>query len=200
MIKWVLRRAIDKVEREWKYDASHMRDMIDASPRATWLASQATLLLAAALVGAVGLAAPAAAQVSAQPAAATVYTMTPERIAASTAALVGLIGAVIGGLALAGSVGRIGTGNGRRGAIVALVLGPIGLVIGGLVVATADGGVGTGNGLAGGVVAMMVGLIGMALGGLALARSRRTADRLTDVPHVCASATDALDSRRVSFR
>jgi hypothetical protein len=32
-----------------------------------------------------------------------VYTMTPERIAASTAALVGLIGAVIGGLALARS-------------------------------------------------------------------------------------------------
>ena len=103
------------------------------------------------------------------------YTLTPERIVASAAAVVGLIGAVIGGLALARSAGRIGTGNGRRGAIVALVLGPIGLVIGGLVVATADGGLGTGNGLAGGVVAMMVGLIGMALGGLALARSRRTA-------------------------
>ena len=38
-------------------------------------------------------------------------------------------------------------------------------------------------------------LISMILGGLAQARSRRTADRLTDVPHVCASATDALDSR-----
>ena len=99
--------------------------------------------------------------------------LTPERIAAIVAAVVGLIGAVIGGLALARSAGRIGT-NGRRGAIVALVLGPIGLVIGELVVATADGGLGTGNGLGGGIVAMMVGLIGMALGGLALARSRRT--------------------------
>ena len=108
------------------------------------------------------------------PAAVSVYTLTPERIAASVAAVVGLIGAVIGGLALARSAGRIGTGNGRRGAIVALVLGPIGLVIGGLVVATADGGLGTGNGLGGGIVAMMVGLIGMALGGLALARYRRT--------------------------
>jgi len=106
------------------------------------------LLAAAAVVWGFGLAAPAAAHASAQPAAATVYTMTPERIAASTAALVGLIGAVIGGLALARSAGRIGNGNGRRGAIVALVLAPIGLVIGGLVVATADGGVGTGHGLA----------------------------------------------------
>ena len=102
--------------------------------------------------------------------------MTPERIAASAAAVVGLIGAVVGGLALARSTGWVGAGNARRGAIVALVLGPIGLVIGGLVVATADGGLGTGNGLGGGVVAvvsMMVGLIGMALGGLALARARR---------------------------
>jgi hypothetical protein len=132
-------------------------------------------LAATALVVGFGLAAPAAAQPSVQPNAATVYTMTPERIAASTAAVLALIGAVIGGLALARSAGRIGAGTRRRGAIVALVLGPIGLVIGGLVVATADGGLGTGNGLAGGVVAMMVGLIGMALGGLALARSRRRA-------------------------
>jgi hypothetical protein len=131
--------------------------------------------LAAAVIGAIGLAASVAAHASAQPGAVTVYTMTPERMAASTAALVALIGAVIGGLALSRSTVRIGNGNGRRGAIVALVLGPIGLVIGGLVVATADGGLGTGNGLAGGVVAMTVGLIGIALGGLALARSRRTA-------------------------
>ena len=150
--------------------------MIDASPRAARLVLRVTHLLpAAALIGGVGLAAPAAAQVSDQPPAVSAYTMTPERIAASGAAVVGLIGAVIGGLALARSAGRIGAGNGRRGAIVALVMGPIGLVIGGLVVATADGGLGTGNGLGGGIVAMVVGLIGMALGGLALARSRRTA-------------------------
>jgi Family of unknown function (DUF6223) len=176
MIRRALRRAIDKVELEWNYDASHIRDMIDAIPRAAWLGLPVSHLLASAtLVGWVGLAPPVAAQVSDQPPAVSVYTITPERIAATVAAVVGLIGAVMGGLALARTAGRIGTGNGRRGAIVALALGPIGLVIGGLVVATADGGLGTGNGLGGGVVAMVVGLIGMALGALALVRSRRTA-------------------------
>jgi len=34
MIKWVLQRAIDRFERDWKYDGSYMRDIIDASPRA----------------------------------------------------------------------------------------------------------------------------------------------------------------------
>ncbi len=130
---------------------------------------------AAALIVGFGIAAPPAAQVSDQPPAVSASTLTPERIAASGAAVVGLIGAVIGGLALARSAGRAGLGNGRRGAIVALVMGPIGLVIGGVVVATADGGLGTGNGLGGGVVAMMVGLIGLVLGWLALARSRRSA-------------------------
>jgi hypothetical protein len=150
--------------------------MIDASPRAAWLVSRVSaLLVAVALIGAVGLARPAAAQASEQPPAVNAYTLTPERIAASGAALVGLIGAVIGGRALSRSAGRIGTLNGRRGAIVALVLGPIGLIIGGLVVATADGGLGTGNGLGGGIVAMVVGLVGIALGGLALARSGRIA-------------------------
>jgi hypothetical protein len=148
MSRWVRRKGIDK---------------------------RVTLLLAAALIVGFGLAAPAAAQVSDQPPLVSAYTLTPERIAASVAAVVGLIGAVIGGLALARSAGRIGAGNGRRGAIVALVMGPIGLVTGGLVVATADGGLGTGNGLGGGIVAMVVGLIGMALGGLALARSGRIA-------------------------
>jgi hypothetical protein len=160
MIRWALRRAIDKIE--GKHDASHTRDK-----------RVAHLLAAAALVCGFGLGAPAAAQVSVQPAV-NAYTLTPKRVMASGAAVTGLIGAVIGGLALARSAVRIGTGNGRRGALVALVLGSIALVIGGLVVATADGGLGTGNGLAGGAVAMMVGLIGMALGGLALSRSRRT--------------------------
>ena len=182
MFRWALRRGIDNVEREWKYDASC--DMINANPRAAWLVSRVTFLLAAALIGGFGLAAPATARVSNQPPVMTAYTLTPKRIAASGAAVVGLLGAVIGGLALARSAGRIGVGTGRRGAIVALVMGPIGLVIGGLVVATADGGLGTGNGLAGGIVAMVVGLIGIGLGGLALARSghRLTAMRTASAP------------------
>jgi Family of unknown function (DUF6223) len=160
MIRRALRRAIDKIE--GKHDATHTRD-----------GRVEHLLAAAALVCGFGLAAPAAAQVPAQPAV-NAYTLTPKRVMASGAAVTGLIGAVIGGLALAGSTGRVSAGNGRRGAVVALVLGPIALVLGGLVVATADGGLGTGNGLAGGVAAVIVGLIGMALGGLALSRSRRT--------------------------
>lgn len=44
MIKWVLRRAIGKFEREWNYDATYVRDMIDASPRAAWLFARATAI------------------------------------------------------------------------------------------------------------------------------------------------------------
>src|SRR5262249_31123485 len=44
MIKWVLRKAIDKFERGWNYDASYMRDIIDASPRAAFLFSRVTAL------------------------------------------------------------------------------------------------------------------------------------------------------------
>jgi hypothetical protein len=44
MIRWALRRAIGKFERAWNYDASYMRDIIDASPRAAWLFSRAAAL------------------------------------------------------------------------------------------------------------------------------------------------------------
>jgi hypothetical protein len=128
----------------------------------------------AALIGGFGLAAPAAAHVSAQPIAASVYTMSAGRSGAVAAGMLGLTGVIIGVLALARPTSRIGTGNGRLGATMALAVGLIGIVIGGLVVATSDGGIGTGNGRAGGYVAVVIGLIGMILGGLALTRSRRT--------------------------
>jgi hypothetical protein len=44
MIKWLLQRAIGKFERDWKYDASYMREILDASPRAAWLFSRAAAL------------------------------------------------------------------------------------------------------------------------------------------------------------
>jgi len=100
------------------------------------------------------------------------------RLVPTVAAVVGLIGVVLGGSALARSGNRVGTGNSRRGAI-ATVAGLISVVVGGLHSANSAGGFGTGNGLAGAIAAIVVGLISMVLGGLALARSRRTADRLT---------------------
>ncbi len=44
MIRWAFRRAIDKFERDWNYDAGYMRDILDASPRAAWLFSRVTAL------------------------------------------------------------------------------------------------------------------------------------------------------------
>ena len=105
----------------------------------------------------------------------TVHGGTPRRLWATAVAVLGLGSVVIGGLALRRAAGRIGPGNGRKGAIVALVAGLIAAVNGGLNLAVATGGLGSGNGVAGGAGALVLGLIGMVLGGLALARSRRTA-------------------------
>ncbi|SDM60728.1 DUF6223 family protein [Nonomuraea jiangxiensis] len=124
------------------------------------------------LVG-LGPAAPAVVNALAQPDP-TVYGWTTGRVWASAAALVGLAGAVIGGLALARSAGRVGTGTGRRGAVVALAAGLAGTIVGGVVVAVADGGPGAGYGIVGGYVALVVGPIAVLLGGLALNRSRRS--------------------------
>ncbi|WP_251062345.1 MULTISPECIES: DUF6223 family protein [unclassified Streptomyces] len=128
----------------------------------------------AALLMGTGLAAPAAAHASAQPVAASVTYLSAGRLGASMAAVVALIGVVVGGLALARPAGRLGTGSGRLGTVVPLVAGLIGVGLGALVVATAEGGLGTGNGLGGALVALVVGLIALVLGGLTLTRSRRT--------------------------
>ncbi|QIZ36863.1 hypothetical protein FDZ84_22165 [Saccharopolyspora sp. ASAGF58] len=132
---------------------------------------------AVALLGGFALATPAAAHALAQPSAPLVYGWTPDRVWATSAALLAGVGVVIGGLARARSAGRIGNGTGKRGAIVALVAGLIAVVNGGLVAVTADGGPGTGNGIVGGYLALVLGLVAMVLGGLARASSRRTADR-----------------------
>ncbi|WP_437972127.1 DUF6223 family protein [Sorangium sp. So ce260] len=119
---------------------------------------------AATLLGGVGLAAPAAAQ--------GVIGPGSGRAGATVALVLGLVGVVVGGLALARSVGRISTGNGRGGAIVALVLGLVGMLLAGLHLAASTGGIGTGNGRGGAIVAVVLGLVGMVLGGLALWRGR----------------------------
>ncbi|CAL9531406.1 hypothetical protein SUDANB105_04028 [Streptomyces sp. enrichment culture] len=134
------------------------------------------------------LSAPAAAHAAVQPAAVDAYDLTAGRLVGTSAALVALAGVVVGGLALARSAGRIGNGNGKRGAVVALGAGLIGMAVGVVNLAVADGGPGTGNGVIGGAVALVLGLIAVVLGRLALARSRRTG-RPADRPvHPRASA------------
>ena len=130
-------------------------------------------LAAAALFGGLVYAVLVAAHVS-EPAATTVYGLTPRRLWATTVAVLGLVGVIIGGLALARPASGFGTHSGRLGAIVALVAGLIAVVNGALNMAIANGGPGTGNGVVGGAAAFVLGLIAMALGGMALTR-RRTA-------------------------
>jgi hypothetical protein len=135
---------------------------------ATVLAAVAATAVLAGLVYAVLI----AARVS-EPAATTVYGMTPRRLWASTAAILALAGVVIGGLALARRGSRVGAASGPLGAGLALVMGLTAAVNGGLNVAVANGGPGTGNGVVGGAAALVLGLVATAIGGLALARSRR---------------------------
>ncbi|UGT58130.1 DUF6223 family protein [Nocardia asteroides] len=100
------------------------------------------------------------------PVAADVYDLSAGRLGSSSAAVVGLAGVIIGGLALARS------GTATR-ATIALVAGLLALAVGLLVAVTADGGLGTGNGLGGAFVAMLVGAIAAVLGGLGLRQARR---------------------------
>lgn len=44
MIKWILRKAISRFEREWNYDASYVRDIIEVSPRAAWMFQRAAAI------------------------------------------------------------------------------------------------------------------------------------------------------------
>ena len=126
-------------------------------------------LVAAALFGVLVYAVLVAAHVS-DSAPTTVQGATSRRLWATAAAVLGLGGVAIGGLALRRSAGRIG-GKGKNGAILALLAGAIAAVNGGLNLAVATGGLGSGNGVVGGAAALVLGLIAMALGGLALARS-----------------------------
>jgi hypothetical protein len=125
------------------------------------------LMAAPALLAALAL----ATTTTAQPNAVPPLTMTPGRLGGSMAALVGLIGVVLGAVALARARR---TGKVLRGGTVALLAGLVAIALGALVVATAGGGLGTGHGFGGGIAALVLGSISAILGGLARARSRST--------------------------
>ena len=109
-----------------------------------------------------------------EPAATTVYGLTPRRLWATTVAVLALVSVLIGGLAFVRPAGRFGGRSRRVGPLVAIVVGVIAAVNGALNVAVANGGPGTGNGVVGGAAAFVLGLIGIAIASFALAR-RRTA-------------------------
>jgi len=146
---------------QWRRDISMKRTVVIV------LAAVAAAAVFAGLVHTVLV----AAHVS-EPAASTVYGLTIRRLWATAAALLALVGVVVGGLALVRPVRRLGIASPRLGAILALVMGVIAAVNGALNVAVATGGPGTGNGVVGGAAAFVLGLIAAATGGLALARSR----------------------------
>jgi len=112
------------------------------------------------------LATPSAAQaVSVSP-----LAVTPGRLAASLAALIGLIGVAAGAVSLARA--RRSDNAPRRGNL-ALLAGLISMAVGGLVVTTAKGGFGTGHGLGGGILALVAGSLSVTLAGLTRTCARR---------------------------
>ena len=44
MLRWLFRRSVGAFERQWDYDASYLREIIDVSPRAAWRFVNATRL------------------------------------------------------------------------------------------------------------------------------------------------------------
>jgi hypothetical protein len=44
MLKWFMRRWLDKFERTWNYDASYIRDVLNTDPKAVMLFSKATAI------------------------------------------------------------------------------------------------------------------------------------------------------------
>jgi len=111
------------------------------------------------------LATPAAAQAdSVSP-----FVVTPGRLAASVASLIGVFGVVAGARAAT----RARRAGAPRTGHLALLAGVISMAVGGLVVATAKGGLGTGHGLGGGIVSLVTGSMSVALAGLARTARRR---------------------------
>ena len=98
---------------------------------------------------------------------------TPGRLWATIDAVVGLIGAFVGGIALFRSLRQVRNG-GRNGAIIAVVVGLIVIAYAVLHLSMFTGGLGTGGGRAGAFIAIAFGLISLILGGITVARFRRS--------------------------
>lgn len=93
------------------------------------------------------------------------YDMTSGRAWSLIGAAVGLVGVVLGVLAL----------KRRRGGLAAVIAGLAGAALGVVVVVMAKGGPGTGYGIVGGYVSLVVGLAAVVLGGLARRKGVRAA-------------------------
>ncbi len=151
-----------------------MPEIVQGVPEGVGSGMKRTLVVALAVVAAVGLLAGlvhvalVAAHLS-EPAATTVYGLTSRRLWAALVLVLALVGVIVGGLAL------VRPASGRLGALAGLATGLIAGINGGLVLAVANGGPGSGNGVIGGAGALVLGVVAMALGGLALVRSRRRA-------------------------
>jgi hypothetical protein len=44
MLKWLMRRGLAAFERKWRYDASYLHEIIEASPRAGWMFARAAAI------------------------------------------------------------------------------------------------------------------------------------------------------------
>ena len=171
------RSLVDEVRHvsDWTLHRRRVHDEASPAPRGPMqrrlviiMAAIAAVAVFAGLVHAVLV----AAHVS-EPAATTVYGVTPRRLWAAAVAGVAVVGLGVGGLALARPSSRFGVASGPLGANIATVMGVFAAINGGLNVAIANGGPGTGNGVVGGAAAFVLGLLGAAIGSVALARSRR---------------------------
>lgn len=116
----------------------------------------------AAVLTPIGWATPAAAS----PEAVSALAVTWGRLGGGLAALISLVGVMVGGLALTR------TRHWRLARTVALLAGAAGIAIGGVVLARADGGFGSGHGLAGGIFGVALGLLSVSFAGVARRRIR----------------------------
>ena len=98
--------------------------------------------------------------------------ITAGRAAALFPGILGLIGILVGWLALSRFTRR---NNRIRGALTSLIVSAMGIILSAShLIRTAGSDFGTGSGRLGAIVAFVVGVIGIIVGGLAFSRARRS--------------------------